>query len=238
MSRRPLIGLTGRRKRGDQIVGNLPVLSEFPIDMYYANYTQAVINAGGMPVHIPVEVDPAEMAGYLDGMLLSGGADVGPERYGHESETDLYPPEVERDDLELALLQEAAETELPVLGICRGFQLINVHAGGTLHQHVPEHAGFETATDHLLHEVAFEPESALGAMYGVERMGVNSLHHQTVDAVGDGLRVTARADDGTPEGLEHTSLPFLSIQWHPEMLPSAPSDPVFAWLIDSASARS
>ena len=159
MSTRPLIGLTGRRKRGDQIVGNLPVLSEFPIDMYYANYAQAVTDAGGLPMHIPVDVDPTDVVEHLDGLLLTGGADVGPERYGHASETDLYPPEAERDDLELGLLDIAAERELPVLGICRGFQLINVQAGGTLHQHVPEHAGFETPTDHLLHEVAFEPDS-------------------------------------------------------------------------------
>lgn len=233
---RPLIGLSGRRKKGDQIVGNPDILGHLDIDLYYSDYARAVLAAGGLPLHLPLDVDPAEVAEHLDGVLLSGGADIGPERYGTEPETDLYPPEVERDDFELALCGVAAANEIPTLGICRGLQLINVHAGGTLHQHVPAHAGFEQPTDHHLHEVAFEADSALGAIYG-ERRPVNSLHHQTVDVLGSDLRVTARADDGTVEGLEHATLPMVAVQWHPEMLPTASTDPIFGWLIEAASSR-
>jgi len=233
---RPLIGLSGRRKKGNQIVDNLDTLAHLDIDLYYTDYARAVLSAGGLPVHLPLDVAPDEIAEHLDGILLSGGADIGPERYGTDPETDLYPPEAERDDFELALLGEAVARELPTLGICRGLQLINVHAGGTLHQHVPEHAGFDQPPTHHLHEVAIEPDSALGALYG-ERRPVNSLHHQTVDVVGADLRVTARSDDGTVEGIEHVKLPVLAVQWHPEMLATASTDPVFEWLVDAASAR-
>lgn len=233
---RPLIGLTGRRKKGNQIVGNLDTLADADIDMYYVDYTRAVLAAGGVPVHLPLDVAPADVVGRLDGLLLSGGADIGPDRYGHDPETDLYPPEPERDDFELAVLDQAAELHVPTLGICRGLQMLNVHAGGTLHQHVPTHAGFEMPVHHELHQVALEPDSALGAMYGEQR-AVNSLHHQTVDTVGADLRVTARSDDGTVEGLEHEELPMIAVQWHPEMMTSALGDPIFSWLITAATNR-
>ena len=231
--RRPLIGLSGRRKKGNQLVGNLASLADFDVDVYYSDYARAVLAAGGMPFHLPIDVEPADVAEHLDGLLLSGGADIAPDRYGAKAETDLYPPELDRDAFELAMLDQAVARKLPTLGICRGLQMINVHAGGSLHQHVPEHAAFDQSTTHLHHEVTIEAESALGAMYG-ETRAVNSLHHQTVDQLGDGLRITARDGDGSVEGLEHADLPIVAVQWHPEMLPTAPTDPVFGWLVAAA----
>lgn len=233
--RRPLIGLSGRRKKGNQIVGSPEILADFDVDVYYSDYAKAVLAAGGMPFHLPIDVDPADVAEHLDGLLLSGGSDIAPDRYGAEPETDLYPPEEDRDAFEIALLDQAVARKLPTLGICRGLQMINVHAGGSLHQHVPEHSAFNHPTTHLHHDVEIEADSALGAMYG-ETRAVNSLHHQTVDRLGAGLRVTARTAEGSVEGLEHSDLPIVAVQWHPEMLPTAPTDPVFGWLVNAASA--
>lgn len=231
----PLIGLSGRRKKGNQIVGNFDTLADFDIDMYYSDYARAVIEAGGIPVHLPIDLDPARVVDRLDGILLSGGADIAPARYQRALENDDYPPEEERDEFEFQALTQAISHELPVLGICRGFQLINVHAGGTLHQHVPVHAGFDSPPHTHLHDVAIQPDSLLGTMYGAER-AVNSLHHQTVDDLGPGLRATATSPDGTIEGIEHESLPIVAVQWHPEMMATRSTDPIFTWLVDQASA--
>ncbi len=105
-----------------------------------------------------------------------------------------------------------------------------------MHQHVPEHAGFTLPPSTLLHDVQIAPDSVLGSLYGPDHK-VNSLHHQTVDKLGAGLRVTA-VHDGSIEGLEHESLPIVAVQWHPEMLPTRSTDPIFAWLVDAAGDRS
>lgn len=236
MGYRPLIGITGRRKKGCQIVDNLEVLADFDIDLYYADYANGVIEAGGLPVHLPQDADPSDLIGHLDGLILPGGADIDPALFGAEPETEDFPPEPARDEQEMALVDHALNRALPMLGICRGLQVINVHAGGTLNQDVPPHAGFDQATTTRWHTVTFEPDSVLGDIYGPERP-VNSLHHQTVDRVGDGLRVSARAPDGSIEGLEHSDLPVIAVQWHPEMLETRPTDPAFAWLIEVARQR-
>lgn len=231
----PLIGLSGRRKKGGDIVGNFDSLANHDIDLYYSDYARAIIQAGGIPVHLPIDLDPAAVVGRLDGVLLSGGADISPDRYGHPLENPAYPPEPERDEFEFAALTQAVDHKLPVLGICRGFQLVNVHAGGTLHQHVPEHAGFESPPHTHLHDVTIESSSLLGSLYGSEK-AVNSLHHQTVDVLGASLRSTAVASDGTIEGIEHESLPIVAVQWHPEMMTTRDSDPIFRWLVSQAAA--
>ncbi len=233
MTARPLIGIPGRVKTGSDIAG-IPVnFSGAQVDMYLSAYAQGVIAAGGLPVHLPIDVDPLLIAERLDGLLLPGGTDIEPSLYGADSETDVYPPEPERDDLELGLYKEAVDRRLPVLGICRGQQVVNVGAGGTLHQDVPPHSAFDLPAETEFHEVRFEAGSTLRELYGPTAW-VNSLHHQAVDAVGEGLRVTAWADDGMAEGLEHTSLPIVCVQWHPEMMPTRDTDPVFRWLVDAA----
>lgn len=229
----PLIGLPGRRKRASEVSGFPEMMANSDVDLYMADYARGVIEAGGIPVHIPIDVDPAAVGERLDGIVLPGGTDIDPILYGADPDPELLPLEPERDDLELALLSAALEAEVPVLGICRGIQVLNVHQGGTLHQHVPEHGRFDLPIDSTIHQVSFAEGSTLHELYGLSAQ-VNSLHHQTVADVGHDLTVTARADDGTIEGVEMGDH-VVAVQWHPEMLPTRPTDPIFGWLVDRAS---
>jgi len=233
---KPLIGLTGRRRIGADFIGQPESLKQLDGDWYYADYARGVLAAGGLPVHLPLDADPALFVDRLDGILISGGADVWPERYGAVPADTVETAEPERDEFELALLDAATARALPVLGICRGLQVINVHAGGTLHQHVPEHARYDVAPTGPIHDIAIVEGSSLAELYGATHE-VNSLHHQTVDEVGRDLIVTATHEDGTVEGFEHNSLPILAVQWHPEMLDTRDSDPVFKWIVDASAAH-
>jgi putative glutamine amidotransferase len=233
---RPLIGLTGRRKLGAQVAGFPDSFADVALDLYVSAYAEAVTAAGGLPVHLPQHVDPAAYAGHLDGVLLSGGADVDPVRYGAVADPATGPVERERDTAELALLELAVTEELPVLGICRGLQVLNVWAGGTLHQDQPAHARYDLRVDDAFDEVTVEPGSRLAALHG-EQVRVNSLHHQAVDRVAETLVVTARSVDGTVEALEWPGHEVIAVQWHPELLAGAASDPLFAWLVERARAR-
>lgn len=229
----PLIGLPGRRKRASEISGFPETMANSDVDLYMADYARGVIEAGGIPVHIPIDVDPAAVGERLDGFVLPGGTDIDPVLYGADPDPDLLPLEPERDDLELALLSAALRAEIPVLGICRGIQVLNVHQGGTLHQHVPEHGRFDLPIDSTIHQVSFAEGSTLHELYGPSAR-VNSLHHQTVADLGRDLAVTARADDGTIEGVEMGDH-VVAVQWHPEMMPTRPTDPIFGWLVNRAS---
>lgn len=232
---KPLIGLVGRRKKGAAIAGMPEPLHHIDADLYLADYGRGVYAGGGLPLNLPIDIDPAEYIDRIDGLVLTGGTDIAPERYGKEAESDLFAPEPERDELELAMLGLAMDRSIPVLGICRGLQMTNVHGGGTLNQDIPPHARFDIDPTAHVHTLTIDPDSVLGGLYGPSR-NVNSLHHQTVDRVADGYRVTARAEDGTVEGLEHRELPVVSVQWHPEMMTTRDVDPIFGWLVESAVA--
>jgi len=236
MTQRPLIGLTGRRKTAGQLIGTPDILHRLEGDWYYADYARGVLDAGGLPVHLPLDADPALFADRLDGVLFSGGADIAASQYGATVGEHDDVAEPARDDFELGLFRAATERKLPILGICRGLQLINVASGGTLHQHVPLHAGFSQPPATLLHSIELQPDSVLGSLYGSDHQ-VNSLHHQTAATLGAGLRATA-TDNGSIEGIEHESLPIVAVQWHPEMLPTRAEDPIFGWLINAASCSS
>ncbi|WP_026212117.1 gamma-glutamyl-gamma-aminobutyrate hydrolase family protein [Longispora albida] len=179
------------------------------------SYTECVREAGGHPVVLPPDPDPAILS-RLDGLVLTGGADVSPALYGAEPHPETMT-RADRDAGELALL--AAAGELPVLGICRGMQLMAVHTGGRLHQHLPELIG---GVRHLpqrgvfgRHQARFEPGSRVHAILGAGEE-INSYHHQSVADPGK-LAVTGWADDGVIEALEDPGLPFhLGVQWHPE----------------------
>lgn len=227
--RRPLIGLPGRRKRIGDIDGFPSSLGELHVDMYFADYARGVYANGGMPVHLPIDTDPAEWVHHLDALVLTGGADIDPARYGHENTASAVEPT--RDAVEFTLYETALADGIPVLGICRGFQLINVHAGGTLHQDVPEHARYDLPPSTVVHTLAIPPGSVTHDLFG-DSHRVNSLHHQTADRIGAGLRVTARADDGTPEAIEVEGARVLAVQWHPEMMHH--DDASFRWVVDAA----
>jgi putative glutamine amidotransferase len=234
---RPLIGLTGRRKRGAEVAGLLANLADVDIDVYINAYARAISEAGGLPVHVPLHVDPCDYAGRLDGILLSGGTDVDPARYGAPPDPAAYVPDPVRDRVELGFVDLAVSENLPVLGICRGIQVLNVWGGGTLHQHVPAHARYEAAADAHVEELTIEPGSVLHDLYG-PTLAVNSLHHQTVDRIADGWTVVARSNvGGTVEALEWPGHEVVGVQWHPELLGTRASDPLFTWLVDRAARR-
>ncbi len=230
---KPLIGLVGRRRRFGDLTGTFEALADLEIDLYFADYARGVIEAGGFPVHLPIDVDPLDVLDRCDGLLLAGGTDVEPNLYGQEAETDLFPPEPERDRLEMALMDGAVERSMPTLGICRGIQVANVHGGGTLEQHLPEHARYDLDPATEIHAVRLAPDSLLGSFYG-DSITVNSLHHQMIDELAPGYRPTAWDEDGKVEGIEHETLPIVGVQWHPEMMVGRTSDPIFRWLVESA----
>lgn len=232
---RPVIGITGRRKQGRDIVGMLDSMADYDMAMFVEAYWRAVIAAGGLPVGLSLDLPGAESAPALDGILLTGGGDVDPALYGAEAHPETQTPDPVRDEHEFELLAAAKELDIPVLCICRGVQVANVFFGGTLHQDVPPHAGFDQPDAHV-HEVEFDKASVLGGLYGATTK-VNSLHHQAIDAVGDGIKVVGTAEDGTIEAIESDAMNLVGVQWHPEMLPSAPTDPSFKWLIDEAAAK-
>jgi len=182
-------------------------------------YAEALRQAGIEPVLISPEA-PRSLAG-LQGLLLSGGTDVNPARYGGTPHPSNETPDDARDELETGLLADAFAAGLPVLAICRGMQLFNVAHGGTLIQHLENSAVHVVRSgDPALpaHDILVEPDTRLAAILGEGRHAVNSRHHQAVERVGAGLRVTARsAHDGVIEALERSDGRFaLAVQWHPE----------------------
>jgi putative glutamine amidotransferase len=206
------------------------------------DYVEAVVVAGGLPVLLPIlspELAPVALRD-LDGLLCSGGGDLDPAVYGQAPHPDVYGIDPARDAWELALVAAAA---VPVLGICRGSQLLNVASGGTLVQHVPDrtavvHRDMERKRE-LVHDVDVQPGTRLHAVVGALRLGVNSLHHQAVDQVGAGYQAVAWAPDGTVEAIEALGdRPVLAVQWHPELLLDHDAHrTLFTWLTASADAR-
>jgi putative glutamine amidotransferase len=166
----------------------------------------------------------ATLAG-LDGLLLAGGCDVDPARYGAQRHDKTEEPDQGRDSLEIALLREALERDLPVLAICRGLQLLNVAQGGTLVQHIEGH---RYPHQKEVHAIAIAAESKLKSILGVDELAVNSRHHQCVDQVGTGLVVVARAADNVVEAVELPGKRFvLAVQWHPEDRTDGPDARLF-----------
>ena len=166
---------------------------------------------------VPVSPESAEAIEQFDALVLTGGADVAPARYGQTKSEETGEPDITRDKMEAALLKRALASDLPVLAICRGMQLFNVEYGGTLIQHL-EDASAHRRPGHLyVHDVQVLPGTKLAAILGEERYGVNSRHHQAVERIGEGLIVSAKAHDGVVEGLERPDRRFaLAVQWHPE----------------------
>lgn len=215
---RPLIGLT------------ISIQSDEKKIFTPTSYPAAIIAAGGTPVLLNITRDPeliAQYADMVDGVLFSGGDDVDPTAYGEAQAWNCGDISPMRDAFEMQLLQTllARHPKKPILGICRGAQVLNVAMGGTLYQDL--HSQLPDCIRHqqkqisvyASHRVEIAPDSRLHAIYGTDEVMVNSFHHQAVKEVGAGLTVSARAADGVIEALEKPDHPyFVAVQWHPERL--------------------
>jgi putative glutamine amidotransferase len=222
----PLIGVTC--SSGDGVTQ--------PVATVGQRYLDGIVAAGGLPVVLP-SLDAgraAEAVAAVDGLLLTGGGDVDPARYGAVPEPECGPPDTARDAWELALVAEARRADIPILGICRGAQVLAVATGGTLVQHLPgrQHDDLERAAGEV-HQVAVEPDTLLHGIVGVGAVRANTLHHQAVRSVGPGLIVSGRTDDGVIEAIEAPGEAILGVQWHPELLLDRPQhQALFDWLVD------
>ena len=178
------------------------------------NYINAVNGCGGIPFasYLP------EVSLDYDGLILCGGGDIDPKHYGQEIDGSVSI-DPERDAVELALAKAYIEAGKPVLGICRGLQLLNVYFGGTLIQHLENYREHTSGADYdLVHNVRAEEGSIAYDLYGAN-FTVNSSHHQAIGKLGEGLKVTMRTADGKViEGIEHEAFPVFAVQWHPERM--------------------
>jgi putative glutamine amidotransferase len=237
---RPVIGICTPLERAKWGAWNLDAF------LLPRNYVDAVHRAGAMALLLapdPALVeDPDEILDRLDGLMLAGGADVDPQTYGATPHPLTIGSVPERDVFEVALVRRALERDLPVLGICRGMQVMNIACGGTLHQHLPELLGHEEhrrvlgSFDGADHGVRLKPGSLAARAAGEELHETKSHHHQGVDRVGDGLDVTGWAVvDELPEALEAPDNCFaLGVQWHPE---ADETSRLIATLVEHAAQR-
>ena len=219
---RPTIGVTAATENV-----SYGVWSDIPAVVSPASYVRAVQKAGGRAVLLLPDPEDAEDHGevldLLDALVVTGGAgDLDPALYGEERHPETGPVQEERDAYELALVRGALRREMPVLGICRGMQILNVAYGGTIEQHLPDVLGHEehrhTPGTFADHEVRLVPDSLAARAAGSERTPAKSHHHQGIKEAGEGLKVTGWAvEDDAVEALEDPSCPFvLGVLWHPE----------------------
>lgn len=198
-----------------------------------AAYVTALENAGLVPVIIPPLSDGRAAAAILDsvsGLVLTGGEDVDPARYGETPHLKIRSVNPARDATEAALIQEAKSRGTPVLAICRGIQILNVALGGTLVQDIASECDTnishddEGARDSRAHDITIEAGSRIARAMGTDNCSVNSFHHQSVKQVADGMRITARSPDGVIEGLESIGEDWwvMAVQWHPEEMTDSP----------------
>ena len=215
MTMRPIVGITSYAENARWGVW------EAPAALIPLSYVRAVEDAGGRALLVPPSVEGVEETlDALDGLVLSGGADLDPASYGAEAHPETNGVRPERDRAEIALLEGALARDMPVLAVCRGSQVLNIARGGDLVQHLPEIVGHEghkeTPGVFAEHDVDVLPESKLHDVIG-ERAPVKSHHHQGYGRLGEGLREAARAEDGTIEAIEDPSRRFaLGVLWHPE----------------------
>jgi putative glutamine amidotransferase len=223
----PIIGITTNQSRNAHGQSTILLMQ---------SYVNAVVQAGGIPVLIPSLIAEEEwdaIYSRLDGLLFSGGGDIGLEYSPGDPHPRIDDVDLQRDSLELKMVQAAASDGKPFLGICRGCQVMNVALGGTLYTHIPDQ--LPNALDHsypgnmrtvLVHEVKLEEGTHTAEIYGEPIIKVNSLHHQGVKDVASSVRVAGHAPDGLVEAIELPEHPFgLAVQWHPE------------WLTDQESTR-
>jgi putative glutamine amidotransferase len=221
--KKPLIGISG-----SHMVDDHGTFAGYHRSYVNHDYVRSVIEAGGIPVILPFSEDDkvvAETMSYVDGLLLSGGHDICPLVYGEEPKQGIGPVWPERDHFDMLLLKIAEKRRIPIMGICRGHQIVNVYHGGTIFQdlkydkncYIKHSQNQDPAT--ATHTVNIEKNSRFAKIIGATKLVTNTHHHQTVNKVGKGLTVVARAEDGTVEALEATNYPYLqTYQFHPEMM--------------------
>jgi putative glutamine amidotransferase len=219
---RPNVGITAATERV-----SYGAWKEMPAIISPASYVEAVQRAGGRPILLPPDEedaqDPGGVLDLLDALILTGGAgDLDPALYAEDLHPETGPVQGERDAYELALVGGALEREMPILGICRGMQVLNVAYGGSIEQHLPDVLGHQehrhTPGTFADHEVRLEHDSLAARAAGADRTPVKSHHHQGIKKVGSGLAVTGRAaEEDSVEAIEDSSCPFvLGVLWHPE----------------------
>ena len=218
MRAQPVIGITTRLFDDPD---GFPVLGARHL------YAESISRAGGSPLLIPLTDDQSllnRLFDLCDGLVIHGGEDIDPARYGEPPHPELGRTAPLRDELEIALVRRAWGAPKPLLGICRGLQVMNVALGGSLYQDIPSQCAgairhSSTSYTELVHEISFEASSRLGSLFGGNSCSVNSLHHQSVKEVASELRLVARAPDGVVEALEAPDRPFfVGVQCHPEAL--------------------
>jgi len=217
---KPLIGLTTSR---------MPNPSGRPAYGTNLPYSETIANAGGLPVLIPLNLSNNELDALiprLDGILFTGGYDIDPRQFGNQPHPKVEGIDVERDRMEMHLVQSVIQVSMPFLGICRGCQVINVALGGSLYEDLPEqfpgairHDNNNLPRNYLAHSITINPDSHLRQIVTSDTTLVNSLHHQGVCKLSLALKASAVAPDGLIEAFEVPDHPFgLAVQWHPEEL--------------------
>jgi putative glutamine amidotransferase len=237
---RPVIGICAALERARWSVWDQEAI------LLPRSYVDAVQDAGGLALLLAPDArlvdEPEEILERIDGLMLAGGADVDPSSYGHAAHPETVGTIPERDRFEIALVREAIERDMPVLGICRGMQLINVALGGTLVQHLPDHYGHHEhrrvlgSFDGADHDVDVRSATLAGEVVGEARHATKSHHHQGIDSLGVGLVVSGTSTlDDLPEAIEMANKRFvLGVQWHPE---ADADSPVVGALVEAARAR-
>jgi len=230
---KPFIGITTDIK-SDSTDGESFVIEK--------TYARAISNAGGIPILLPSlsENGPLlkDTVAKIDGLLLPGGRDMDPKFYNEEPHPKLRPMRLERTESEIAILEEALRRDIPVLGICGGMQLINVFFGGSLYQDIP--SLISNALIHekgSVHEILVEDDTLLKDITKEKCFSTKSYHHQSVKALGNGLRISAKCPDGVIEGIEAQDSFILGIQWHPEREETEISKRVFISFIDACKKK-
>jgi putative glutamine amidotransferase len=217
---KPVIGLTTSR-----------ILTPFKLPAFSVNiaYAKSIASAGGLPILIPLNISNDDLGLLLprvDGILFTGGLDVDPRQYGNPPHPKASGVDADRDRVEIHLVQELIIHGKPFLGICRGCQVINIALGGSLYEDLPEqfasniqHNCHDLPRNYLAHTVELQSSSRISQILSADFNSVNSLHHQGVNRLGDGLHISALAPDGLVEAFELENFPFgMAVQWHPEEL--------------------
>ena len=228
---KPRIGISGYPRVVDTVLG--------PTLLHTATryYVDAVVRAGGTPFVLPaLGSDVVEdLLDALDGVVVTGGGDVAPSRYGQTPSPEIGNVDPRRDEFDLALVCRAVERDTPLLAICRGMQVVNVALGGSLVQHIDDHLVVDEPSAPV-HEVRIEPASDLAAALGVTALEVNSMHHQAVLEAAPGMKAVAWAHDESVEAIEQPGNRHLvAVQWHPELMEAPVQQGLFSQLVERAS---